>query len=107
MTQHYIDPIKVKEEQKRLEDLHYLISRGSEAADALLWFHEYARSEAERVLTATAKLTASSTPKADMAQRYVTAAAKRFTQQILDAAIQDARNDFDRAEVRRKAKPEQ
>ncbi len=114
MTIKLIDPIVVREERNRLEIHERAMQTGREAADALLWFQEYATppstsprslKDASDVLTTSAQLVASSTPNAKIAQTYVTEAARRFSQQILEAAIEAARTDFDRAErVRRQQK---
>lgn len=90
-----IDRIVVREGHSRLAQRARTMEVGVNAANALLWFKEYAdKKEVEKVVSVDPKLVASSTPNAGAAQRYVTAAAAKFAQQIMDEAIMRAERDF-------------
>src|SRR3546814_12586210 len=68
-----IDPIKVQEAQKRDRAELAYASRRVKAADALLWFNEYAPPEKHiaAVLRGGPTLVASSTPNAALALWYI------------------------------------
>jgi hypothetical protein len=95
-----IDPIVINEERIRLIEHKTKMEQGVNAANALLWFKEYG--EKKEVLEIAARLIASSTPNVNFAQAYVSEAAKLFTKDILDKAIDAARKDFDFAEANRR-----
>jgi len=92
-----IDPIKVKEAQKRDRAELAYASRRVKAADALLWFNEYASPEKhiDTVLRGGPTLVASSTPNAALALWYISQAAQRALPGILEDAIEMAKRDFD------------
>ncbi len=98
-----IDPIVVKEERDRIDQKTTALTAGRKAADALLWFQEYAIDrDVCTVLKTKVELIASGTFNVSFAQQYITDAAKLYTADILVAAITQAQNDFD---VARKIKP--
>src|SRR3546814_4958784 len=92
-----IDPIKVQEAQKRDRAELAYASRRVKAADALLWFNEYAPPEKhiDAVLRGGPTLVASSTPNAALALWYISQAAQRALPGILEDAIEMAKRDFD------------
>src|SRR3546814_8723634 len=88
-----IDPIKVQEAQKRDRAELAYASRRVKAADALLWFNEYAPPEKhiDAVLRGGPTLVASSTPNAALALWYISQAAQRALPGILEDAIEMAK----------------
>lgn len=92
-----IDPIKVAEARQRdRAELEHASSR-VKAADALLWFSEFAPPEKhiDEVLRGGPGLVASGTPNAKLALWYVSQAAQRALPGILEDAIRAAQRDFD------------
>lgn len=90
------DPIVVVEANARMSRHGADIRDGQRGADALLWFNEFGWDQSsELVLKVSAKLVASSTPRALEAQHYISQAAARFADQILAAAIAEAKAEFD------------
>src|SRR3546814_11742134 len=91
-----IDPIKVQEAQKRDRAELAYASRRVKAADALLWFNEYAPPEKhiDAVLRGGPTPVASSTPNAALALWYISPAAQRALPGILEDALEMAKRDL-------------
>jgi len=100
MTIPTIDPVKVREARQRNQAELDRVEQQIRAADALLWFSEYGHPtrRVEDVIRGTLTVTASATPNAAVAQRYVTQATQRALPNILEDAIEMAKRDFERAE---------
>ena len=93
MTRKPYDPIVVAEQQARLARRRDVFGRASDAAEALLWFDEYAWGRAG-ALEFAATATASATPRANYAKPYLQRAAKQFVDQVLLKAIELAQADL-------------
>lgn len=90
------DPIVVAETRQRITREANRLKLGEQAADALLWFNQYGLDQNVRdVVKVTASLVASATPKADVAGRYIAAAAMKFAGAIRDEAIRAANADLE------------
>jgi hypothetical protein len=104
----YIDPIKVHEERARLDAAESTMRAGAHAADALLWFAEFANAgpkqkpnfEAPLKVGATLS-TASAVHGYSAAQSFVSAVAEEFAAEILGRAIAKAKAQYERAEAAR------
>lgn len=107
-----IDPVKVRETSRQMAEESARILKGTRGATALLWFDEFAVDKGSTSrqgqvnvdaieARAMARLVASATPGADVAQEYLTRAALTFRQAILERAIEFARADFLAGEVRK------
>lgn len=86
------DPAAVQRERERAERQKLTATTASKAADALLWFSEFALSR-DGAVTVTAQAS-SSTPNFAAANDYLGRAAAQFARQILDAAIEAAKADL-------------
>lgn len=96
----HIDPIKVREERERQSQHAQVMQEGMKAADALLWFDEYAKptEQAKAVIKVQAQVIASSTPGAQHANEFLSKAVERYAYDILQQAIEDAQRTFALAE---------
>jgi hypothetical protein len=98
-----IDTIKVGEELQAQQNRKSNAAMGVKAAEALLWFDEFgSKEDAAAVLKIECKLIASSTPRAEAAQFYITEVARKFLESILQDAIFNARCDFDNTQAKRR-----
>lgn len=104
----YVDPIKVREEKVFLDAAENTMRAGAHAAEALLWFAEYANAgpkqkpNFEPPLTVSASLdTASAVTGYTAAQSFVSAVAGEFAAEILGRAIAKAQAQYERAEIAR------
>lgn len=87
-----IDPIVVAEEKTRLWETAGVMNQGVKAANALIWFAEYAVDESS--LRLSADVVAGATPNADIAKDYLAQAVRSLGRQVLDTAIAQAQHDF-------------
>lgn len=94
-----IDQIDVEEAKARIDANLRKLSKGGDAAKALLWFSQYALTEESLgdAMRTDGRIVASATANADFAQRYVTAAMGQLTGKIMRHAIRLAQRDFDDA----------
>jgi len=92
-----IDKIATRESLTRFEARQRNADAFATAAKALLWFAEYGNDDKkpEDVVTVSAKIVASSTPNAEIAQRYIEQAVKGFADQIIEAAISSAKATYE------------
>ena len=104
MTAKHIDPIAVKEERERQTRLAQTMQEGAKAADALLWFQEYAKptEKAADVMQLSVKAVASSTPNAQHAETYMRRALAEHAELILERAVELAQATHSMAEAARK-----
>jgi hypothetical protein len=96
-----LDPIVIREVQQRQSQRARVLRVGDQAADALLWFAEYASKLATKgetindvISKVSAPVVASATPNAKTAQEYIDRAAATFKDDILDRAIEMAYDDY-------------
>lgn len=101
MTKTHFDPIKVKEERLRLSKTADAMAKGVSAADALLWFSEYANSGPIGVARLTVSLVAGSTNNAEKALFYVSHELQKLEAMVIENAIAKAKADFDFAQSAR------
>ncbi|WOF44300.1 hypothetical protein KNJ79_05055 [Sphingopyxis indica] len=91
-----IDPIKVAEARERDEAEARAAGHRIRAADALLWFKEYAEGRPiNEVLRLSVSLVAGSTPRAREALSFVSNAAEQILSTILADAIIEAERAFE------------
>lgn len=90
----HIDPIKVREEQRRQTTWRDSLGRSAQAGEALLWFAETGKDETS-IDKVKAPVVASSTPYAAQAQAYIDRAAQKYRAQIYEEAVRLAQMEFD------------
>lgn len=94
-----IDPVVVREQRTRFSTSSSTINQGIVAANALLWFKEFATPTAQitNVLKGRVEVVAGSTPNAAEANIYIDKVLEQVLPDVLERAIQLAQSHFDRA----------
>lgn len=95
-----IDPVAIKETSEQFDQHLNAMSKGSIAANALLWMKSYVPARSvEEVVRMKIELVASATTNASFAQHYIDEALKTFLYDILERAAEMADADFREAKA--------